>query len=91
MDFTKLEPCNITILRLHGLKEKMGSFIEENLNTVICGNAYELIKNIPDKSIDLIYVDLPYQFASAGDGGAFGIRNRKYNLEIAFKKRKTIV
>ena len=45
----------------------MGSFIEENLNTVICGNAYELIKNIPDKSIDLIYVDLPYQFASAGE------------------------
>lgn len=68
----------------------MGSFIEENLNTVICGNAYELIKNIPDKSIDLIYVDLPYQFASAGDGGAFGIRNRKYNLEIAFEKEKQL-
>lgn len=71
-------------------KEKMGSFIDENLNTVICGNAYELIKNIPDKSIDLIYVDLPYQFASAGGGGAFGIRNRKYNLEIAFEKEKQL-
>ena len=49
----------------------MDRFIEENLNTVICGNAYELIKNIPDKSIDLIYVDLPYQFVSSGEGGAF--------------------
>ena len=68
----------------------MDRFIEENLNTVICGNAYELIKNIPDKSIDLIYVDLPYQFASGGGGGAFGIRNRKYNLEIAFKKEKQL-
>lgn len=33
---------------------------EEILNTIQLGDCYELIKNIPDKSIDLVYVDIPY-------------------------------
>lgn len=30
------------------------------LNQVICADSYEFIKQIPDKSIDLIYTDIPY-------------------------------
>lgn len=35
-------------------------FIKENLNTVIYGDSYEILKNIPDKSIDMILTDPPY-------------------------------
>lgn len=30
------------------------------LNKIHLGDSYELIKQIPDKSIDCIYVDIPY-------------------------------
>ena len=33
---------------------------EEMINTIQLGNCYELIKKIPDKSIDLVYIDIPY-------------------------------
>lgn len=36
------------------------SFIKDNLNKIILGDSYELIKEIPDKSIDLIITDPPY-------------------------------
>jgi DNA modification methylase len=39
-------------------------------NKIHLGNSYELIKQIPDKSIDLIYTDIPYEFRS-GKGGGF--------------------
>lgn len=29
-------------------------------NNIYCGDCYELIKAIPDKSIDCIYTDIPY-------------------------------
>lgn len=38
------------------------------LNNIYCGDCYELIKQIPDKSIDLIYTDIPYLFANHGAG-----------------------
>lgn len=38
------------------------------LNKIYLGNAYELIKDIPDKSIDLIYTDIPYQTCYNGGG-----------------------
>lgn len=34
--------------------------LEDMINTIQLGNCYELIKDIPDKSIDLIYTDIPY-------------------------------
>lgn len=37
-------------------------------NNIYLGDCYELIKQIPDKSIDLIYVDIPYQIGSSGGG-----------------------
>ena len=35
---------------------------EEIINTIQLGDCYELIKNIPDKSIDLIITDPPYEW-----------------------------
>jgi site-specific DNA-methyltransferase (adenine-specific) len=40
------------------------------LNKIHLGDSYELIKQIPDKSIDLIYTDIPYEFHN-GKGGGF--------------------
>ena len=33
---------------------------------LIYGNCYEEIKNIPDKSVDLVYIDIPYLIESGG-------------------------
>lgn len=33
---------------------------QDMLNTITLGNSYELIKDIPDKSIDLVVIDPPY-------------------------------
>lgn len=42
---------------------KIGSYEIDNIYNVDC---YEAIKNIPDKSIDLVYIDIPYLFADGG-------------------------
>lgn len=34
------------------------------INKVINGNCYELLNEIPSKSVDLVYIDIPYQFQS---------------------------
>lgn len=44
------------------------NFLEENTNKILLGNAYELIKKIPDKSIDCIYTDIPYLYLQNGVG-----------------------
>ena len=36
---------------------------EDMINTIQLGDCYELIKNIPDKSIDLVYIDIPYLYS----------------------------
>ena len=55
------------------------------LNSIYLGDCYKLIKDIPDKSIDLVYTDIPYDFAQGGrGGGAFGNRLEHYNEEIKF-------
>ena len=38
------------------------------INTIQLGDCYELIKNIPDKSIDCVYVDVPYLMKQGGAG-----------------------
>ena len=38
------------------------------LNNIYLGDCYELIKQIPDKSVDLIYTDPPYEMQSGGGG-----------------------
>lgn len=39
---------------------------EDMINTIQLGDCYELIKKIPDKSIDLVYVDIPYLMGKGG-------------------------
>ena len=47
-------------------------------NNIYLGNAYELIKDLPDKSIDLIITDPPYEFGTGGaDTGIFKDRTKK--------------
>lgn len=41
---------------------------EDMINTIQLGDCYELIKNIPDKSIDCVYVDVPYLMKQGGAG-----------------------
>lgn len=38
------------------------------LNKITCGDSYSLIKDIPDKSIDCIYTDIPYDMEFSGGG-----------------------
>lgn len=37
-------------------------------NNIYLGDSYELIKNIPDKSIDCVYIDIPYLYKDVGKG-----------------------
>ena len=39
-------------------------------NKIHLGDCYELIKKIPDKSIDCIYIDIPYLFDEHGGGNS---------------------
>lgn len=39
---------------------------EDMINNIINCDCYEMIKNIPDNSIDLVYIDIPYLFADGG-------------------------
>lgn len=56
---------------------------EEMINTIQLGDCYELIKNIPDKSIDCVYVDVPYLYNQGGSGSSeLGERTAKKRLEL---------
>lgn len=49
---------------------------------LFCGDCLEILKNIPDSSVDLVVIDPPYEFKNGGGGGAFGSDKRKYHNEI---------
>ncbi len=57
---------------------------EDMINKITLGDCYELIKTIPDKSIDLILTDPPYDFhcGSAHDAGIFKNRIVKPGQDI---------
>lgn len=58
---------------------------EDMINTIQLGDCYELIKNIPDKSIDCIYVDIPYMIVNGGKGAGLlksKARNQLYEKTI---------
>lgn len=40
--------------------------IENMINKVINGDCYKIIKDIPDKSIDCVYIDIPYLYDQGG-------------------------
>lgn len=47
-----------------------------------CGDCLEIMKDIPDKSIDLVVIDPPYKIDAGGSGGAFGKEKRLYHAEV---------
>lgn len=56
---------------------------EEMINNIILGDCYEIIKSIPDKSIDCIYTDIPYLYNQGGSGtSSLGERTAKKRLEL---------
>jgi DNA modification methylase len=53
------------------------------VNKIYLGDCYELIKKIPDKSIDCIYTDVPYLYQQGGSGSSeLGTRTAKKRLEL---------
>lgn len=46
-------------------------------NNIYCGDCYELIKLVPDKSVDLVITDPPYEFVMGGKGHS-ELGGRKY-------------
>jgi len=58
---------------------------EDMINTIQLGDCYELIKNIPDKSIDLVYIDIPYMVKNMDKGGGLlknETRKKLYHKEL---------
>ena len=53
-----------------------------NADNIYCCDAYVAIKQIQDKSVDLIVTDPPYLMDDHGGGGAFGNDHRAYQNEI---------
>lgn len=55
---------------------------EDMINTIQLGNCYELIKKIPDKSIDCVYIDIPYLYdENGGSYSDLGKRIQKIDKE----------
>lgn len=52
-----------------------------NYNNIYQGDCYQLIKQLPDKSVDLIITDPPYEIVGGGGGGCFGDKKRNYHKE----------
>lgn len=50
-----------------------------------CGDCLEIMKDIPDNSIDMILTDPPYQFRKSDNGGGGMLSTRKYDKEIITK------
>lgn len=48
------------------------NWLEENMNSIVNGDSYELIKKIPDNSIDLVITDPPYGIKQDKGYNGFG-------------------
>lgn len=58
--------------------------LDNMVNTIQFGDCYELIKKIPNSSVDCVYVDIPYLYFQGGEGNSeLGHR--------AMKKRKELI
>lgn len=58
-------------------------------SNVYLADAYEAIKELPDKSVDLIYCDPPYEFNMGEGAGAFGTKERNYHAEYLALYKET--
>ena len=55
---------------------------EDMINTVIQGDCLEIMKDIDDKSIDMVLTDPPYEIVAGGGGGCFGVEKRCYHRGV---------
>lgn len=55
------------------------TFLEENMNKIICGDCLDILKQLPDKCVDLVLTDPPY-----GIGNKF---TSEYGLQVKKGKR----
>jgi len=55
------------------------------LNKIHLGDCHKIIKQIPDKSIDLVYIDIPYLFEKGGSGSS-GLAKRIKKVDNQLKK-----
>lgn len=53
------------------------------------GECESILKQIPDKSVDLVIIDPPYEFDNGGGGGAFGPNRRNYHKEYISLYKET--
>ena len=53
---------------------------EEMLNKVICGDCLEVMKDIPDKSVDLILTDIPYGGVNRNSNGLRNLDKGKADI-----------
>ena len=58
-----------------------GASLDGLINTITLGDCYNELKKIPDKSIDLVIIDPPYEMMGDG-GGCFGNDKREYHDKI---------
>ena len=59
-------------------------------NKVYLGDAYELIKQVTDKSVDLIIVDPPYELQGKGKPSNNGISRSIYKLNLELEENELI-
>lgn len=57
----------------------MRKFPDDFINKVICGDCLEVMKEIPDKSVDLVITSPPYKNAYEGIGISKGKKTAKYH------------
>ena len=61
----------------------MKETFEKYLNQITCGDSYKLIKELPDKSVDCIYTDIPYLYCNGGNGHSeLSVRTARKKLEL---------
>ncbi len=63
--------------------------LDKWIDTIQLGSCYDLIKSIPDKSIDLVYIDIPYDINYSG-GGCLA-KNVKHNKKMMNEHKETLM
>lgn len=53
-----------------------------NVIDLRCGDCLQLLREMPDDSVDLVVMDPPYEFSSTRGGGCFGTANRTCHAEL---------